>query len=279
MKLKQLIEQYVAFGQTLGERFQTNADILRAFGRALGAGADVAEVSPERVNTFLAGTGPITSSWHIKHNALRGFYGYAVSRGYVATAPLPAVVPKRPPPFVPYIDSHEELRRLLKAPDSFHCARSCLEPVTVRTLVLLLYGTGRRVGEAVALNRADVNWDESVLTVHRTKFFKTRLVPFGAQLGHVLAQYDARPQSPDSVPKQEAPCFTTRTGVRVKRRTLEYSFRRLCQAAGIRRPDVARYQPRLHDLRHNAAFRIMPMETLVSWFFGPFPRPLDSPLA
>jgi integrase/recombinase XerD len=261
MNLRQLIEQYVTFRQTLGERFQTNAAILRAFGRALGAVVDIGEVSPERVNDFLAGTGPITSYWHTKHNALRGFYGYAVSRGYVATAPLPTVVPKRPPPFVPYIYSHEELRHLLQAPDSFHCARSSLEPVTVRSVVLLLYGTGLRVGEAVALNRADVNWEESLLTVHRTKFFKTRLVPFGEQLGHALAQYDARPQSPDPVPKEEAPFFTTRTGVRVKRRTLQPSFRRLCQAAGIRRPEVARYQPRLHDLRHSFA-----VHRLTSWY-------------
>src|SRR3954453_22115797 len=157
MNLRRLIEQYIAFRQALGERFQNNAAILRAFGRALGADVDIGEVSPERVNAFLAGTGPVTSYWHIKHNALRGFFGYAVSRGYAPTAPLPTVVPKRPLPFVPYIYSHEELRRLLQAPDSFHCARSSLEPVTVRSVVLLLYGTGLRVGEAVALNRADVN--------------------------------------------------------------------------------------------------------------------------
>src|SRR3954469_16900141 len=97
MNLRPLIEQYVAFRQALGERFQNNAAILRAFGRVLGADVDIGEVGPERVNAFLAGTGPITSYWHIKHNALRGFYGYAVSRGYVAMAPLPTVVGCQPP--------------------------------------------------------------------------------------------------------------------------------------------------------------------------------------
>ena len=261
MNLLQLIEQYVAFRQALGERFQTNAAILRAFGRALDVGVDMDDVAPERVKAFLDGTGPITSSWHIKHNALRGFYSYAISRGYVATAPLPPVIPKRPPAFVPYIYSHEELRRLLQAIDSFRSTRSCLDSITLRTLVLLLYGTGLRVGEALALDRADVDWDQSLLTVRRTKFFKTRLVPFGPQLGQALIQYVARPQSSSPMPLEGAPLFTTRAGVRVKRRTLDSTFRRLCQSAGLRRSDGARYEPRLHDLRHSFA-----VHRLTSWY-------------
>ena len=105
--------QYGAFRKTLGERFETNGRQLRAFCRFMGPDATIANVSPEKVNVFLAGKGPLTASWHVKYNALRGFYRYAVSRGLVVTSPLPDVIPKRPPAFQPYIYSQAELTRLL----------------------------------------------------------------------------------------------------------------------------------------------------------------------
>src|SRR5215475_10234266 len=103
MNLQELIDRYIDYRQSLGERFKTNATYLRAFGRFVGAGADIADARAEGVNAFLAGAGPVTSAWHIKHNALLGFYRYAQSRGYVAASPLPALLPVRPPRFVQYI--------------------------------------------------------------------------------------------------------------------------------------------------------------------------------
>ena len=118
---------------SLGAEFRTNAEVLRAFGRAAGARAAASEVRPAQVDAFLAGKGPRTRTWHKKLGILRAFYQYAVSRGYVAAAPLPVWVPKPPPPFVPYIYSHDELRRLLAAADADLRPRSALEPVTLRT--------------------------------------------------------------------------------------------------------------------------------------------------
>ncbi|MCI0462157.1 MAG: tyrosine-type recombinase/integrase [Gemmataceae bacterium] len=261
MNLQQLIERYITYRQTLGERFRTNATILRAFGRALGPRADVADVRAEQVDAFLAGSGSITSAWHIKHNALAGFYRYATSRGYVARTPLPAIVPQRPPPFVPYIYSQAELRRLVQATESYQRNRSCMEPITMRTIVLLLYGTGLRVREAVALDCTDVDLGNAVLTVRRTKFFKTRLVPFGPQLGQALRRYLRGRPTPTPALGAAAPFFTTRSGTRVNQNTIESCFRRVRERAGVGRSDGARYQPRLHDLRHTFA-----VHRLTSWY-------------
>src|SRR5262249_8664311 len=114
MNLLQLIERYIAHRQALGARFRAEACMLRVFGRSVGSHAKAGAVGPEQVSAFLAGQGPITRYWFAKYDALRGFYGYAVSRGYVASAPLPTRLPRRPPPFVPYIYSREELRRLFE---------------------------------------------------------------------------------------------------------------------------------------------------------------------
>jgi integrase len=123
----------------------------------------------------------------------------------------------------------------------------------MRVIVLLLYATGLRVREAVALNRADLDLDQSLLTVVKSKFFKSRLVPFSPRLGQVLLAYLSRPTGPGSNLGKDTPVFTTRRGSRVNQYTVEAAFRRVCQEAGVRRDDCARYQPRLHDLRHTAA--------------------------
>src|SRR6185369_9369641 len=113
MKLRKVIERYIVLQQSLGMRFRSSAYVLRAFSRAVGARIEIARVRVTQVEAFLAGSGPITRTWHDKLSVLRTFYRHAVSRGYVTTPPLPTAIPKRPPPFVPYIYSRQEVRRRL----------------------------------------------------------------------------------------------------------------------------------------------------------------------
>jgi site-specific recombinase XerC len=113
MKLTQLIAQYVAFRKSLGQDFESDGRRLRTFSRFVGESAEIDSVKPPQVAAFLAGRGPITRYWHLKYGTLRGFFSYALTRGYLSTSPLPATVPKPPARFVPHIYSREELCRLL----------------------------------------------------------------------------------------------------------------------------------------------------------------------
>src|SRR5690349_8144112 len=140
MKLQTICERYAAFRKTLGERFETNGRQLKAFCRAMGQNIDIVDVAPKKVNTFLVGKGPLTTSWYVRHNALLGFYRYAISRGFVATSPLPPAIPKQPPAFQPYIYSRVELRRILDSIGSCRRSRGHLDATNMRCLVLLLYG-------------------------------------------------------------------------------------------------------------------------------------------
>lgn len=248
MKLQQLIEQYISYRKSLGEQQNTNGCTLRSFGRAIGANIDVTDVSPRQVDEFLAGSGPVTLNWHVKFSVLQNFYSYAVSRGYVVTAPLPSVIPKRPPPFIPYIYPNSELRRLLQTAGSYKRSRS-MEANTIRTILLLLYGAGLRLREAIDLDNSDVDFDNSIITVTQSKFGKTRLLPFGKSLGQSLQAYAAKVARP----KPDGPFFVSRTGNRLVADTLQHNFRILCELANVRRTDGARYQPRIHDLRHSFA--------------------------
>jgi len=261
MNLQKLIERYINYRQALGERFYSQAAILHAFSRSVGAQTDVGGVLAKQVADFLACKGPITGYWHNKYQALSGFYRYSKIRGHVTEVPLPAKLPKNQPPFNPYIYAPEELQRLLDATESYQHGVSSLDPLTFRTILLFLYGTGLRDGEAIRLNQADVDLDNSLIVVRMTKFHKSRLVPLGPQVRQLLKDYASSRNASAKSDDEDAPFFMTCKGTRVILNTLQSHFRRVRAQAGIRRSGGTRHQPRLHDLRHTFA-----VHRLTSWY-------------
>jgi integrase/recombinase XerD len=221
----------------------------------------LAEVKPESVLAFIAGTGPITARWRENHRVLGGFYRYAIGRGFTTISPLPTDIPRPPTPLTPYIYTVEELKRLLAATESLQTPLSPLLASTMRTLLLLLYGTGMRVGEALSLTLADVDLEDRVLRVRDAKFFKTRLVPIGPRLTTVLSDYRSERGRLPLLAGEASAFLATRTGLRLDYKRVSKLFGRLRQAAGIRREATAPYQPRIHDLRHSAA-----VHRVIAWY-------------
>jgi site-specific recombinase XerD len=261
MNLQALIARYVAFKRALGERCETAARVLRAFSRAVGEKTPVTEVRRQQVVAFLNGDGPVTRSWHARYFALRGLYRYALSRGFVSDDPLPKVLPKEPPRFVPYIYSREELRRLFAAALEPPHPKRLTEPITLWTVLFLLYGAGLRRGEALGLVRGDVDLASAVLTIRNTKFFKSRLVPFGPVLGQALADYAAWRQANHPSSDPQAPFFVGRRGARLNPLGFGEAFRWVLKRSGVRRQDGVEHRPRLHDLRHTFA-----VHRLTAWY-------------
>jgi integrase/recombinase XerD len=257
MKLAQAVSAYVAYRQSLGMRFATEARALKSFSRALGD-VDLDRIEPEQVRAFLNGTGPMTRFWHRKLDALRGFYRFALARRYTPRSPLPTNVPRCPQAFVPYIYSEEEIKRLLAAAASRE--RCNLSSLTCRTLLLLLYGTGLRIGEALGLDLADVDLESALLRIRETKFYKTRIVPVGADLTRVLRDYLLERSKGAPIPA-DGPLLLTRQGKRPSRAGAEEAFKQLRRQAKVSRIDGSRYQPRLHDMRHTYA-----VTRLVRWY-------------
>jgi site-specific recombinase XerD len=130
-----------------------------------------------------------------------------------------------------------------------------------RTLLLLLYGTGMRIGEALRLTLQDVDLAERVITVRCTKFFKTRLVPIGPKLAGELAAHLER-RGLLAIPRDKAAPFFASRGVRgwCYPRVIAM-FQHVRRAAGINCPIGEPRPPRLHDLRHTAA-----VHRVVAWY-------------
>ncbi len=260
MKLKEVIGMYLLFREATGRRSTKMESGLKAFCRVMGNEIDITEVDVEKVEDFLTGIAPQTRSWHHRHNTLRAFYQYAVSRRYIASSPLPKLIPKRPQPFVPYIYTLSELQCLLDATGTFRKQRN-LEPETFHALLLLLYGAGLRLSEALSLMLGDVDLDEALLTVRETKFHKTRLVPLGPELHQAVVRYATWRKERGHAQDITAPLFVGRRGERLLIGSVEEAFRCLRTHVGICRAGGARNQPRLHDLRHCFA-----VHRLTSWY-------------
>ena len=260
MTLAACIQRYVAFKRSLGMRFRSQAETLRAFGRSMGD-RDLVDVTPDAVRAFLAGTGPVTAFWRQKWVILRGFYHFALSRGFATTSPVPVTPPRFPPPLTPYVYSVDELTRLLAAANTLTEPRCPVRALTVRTLLLLLYGTGMRIGEALALTIRDVDVGDALVTVRETKFFKSRVVPTGPRVTEALTAYVARRRQLPLPAGEASAFFATRTGHPVCYDDANRLFGRVRRHAGIHRDSGARYQPRLHDLRHTAA-----VHRVVAWY-------------
>jgi integrase/recombinase XerD len=261
MTLEMLVTQYIEFRQSLGEKFVTQAKLLKAFKRELGPEIKVIEIDPVKVKKFLEGADPITHQWHRKYSTLRGLFDYGCRYGLPIPLPSPIHIPKPSQSFVPHIYTDDELCHLLKATTTFR-KRSCrLESITMRTLIFLLYGAGLRVSEALAFNMEDVDLDAAVLTVRNTKFYKTRLVPFGEALSREIRTYLAKRSQAVYSQNPDSPFLIFKDGTRLSYSAVNFAFRTLRAEAGIRRTDGSRYQPRLHDLRHSFA-----VHRLTKWY-------------
>ncbi len=88
--------------------------------------------------------------------------------------------------FLPYVLSEEEIRTLLAAAADLR--RAPFRPLVYRMLMLVLYCTGLRFGEAVRLRMRDIDLDGCVISINDSKG-RSRLVPFGQDLGTELRRY------------------------------------------------------------------------------------------
>ena len=260
MRLSAIVDLYLSHKRALGHRFRAEEAVLRAFCKAVGD-QPIAIIEPGAVLAFLNGNGPVTEYWTKKYRVLCGLYRFALARGLAQRAPLPPAIPKPTvPAFVPYIYSHEELKRLLHAVPAACAGRVPIEGNVFRTLLLLLYGAGLRIGEALALRLDDVDVHEGCLRICETKFFKSRVVPLGTDLTGVLTGYLVKRNA--SYPSAEqAPLLCFRDGSPLSQSAARSAFRRLRAHAGVRREGGPRRQPRLHDLRHAAA-----VHRLIAWY-------------
>jgi integrase len=133
-----------------------------------------------------------------------------------------------------------------------------MSEATFRTLLLFLYGTGMRLGEALRLRVMDLDLTLDLVTIRDTKFYKSRLVPLGPDLARLIRQY-LHQRGRQNQPYR--PLFQTKSGHPIAAQVAAISFARLRRIACVERRDDSYFQPRLHDLRHTFA-----VHRLTEWY-------------
>lgn len=260
MKIKILIIEYLKNRRLMGVKLERDERRLTAFCNAVG-NVDIKKVNPKLLQSYLNGNGPLTINWRNKYDTVKAFYRYAINRGYVDLSPLPINVPIIPKTFEAYTFSPDEYCLLLKAIDDYGRPQNRFSSLAYRTLLILLFNTGLRIGEALSLTLNDVDLIDNVITVRDTKFFKSRLVPISSKLSRELSYYVSKERSSGHLSEHVDIFFSQRNGRPYGQAGARNRFRRLCNRLGIRRQSKSKYQPRLHDIRHTFA-----ITRLIMWY-------------
>jgi integrase len=244
------IERYVALRRSLGFKLEKPSRHLRSFARF------AAERGERHIH---AATAVAWATAAPTPEARHRWLGYVVRLARFLRAEDPAhemppanlfATPKVRP--VPYIYARDELARILETAGQLR--RQKPNPMR-RQLYVMLFGliaaTGLRVSEALRLRLGDV-LPGGVLHIRETKFNKSRLVPLHKSVVEALDRYlDIRRRFAGS----DDHLFLSMKGTALAYTTVNCTFRRILQLANI--APGRRRRPRIHDLRHSFATRVL----------------------
>ena len=189
-------------------------------------------------------------------SCLRGFYRYLLREEVISEDPLLLIdSPKKGRP-LPKTLTENEVERLLDAPD-------LSDPVQYRDRAMLevLYATGLRVSELVALRLHEINLNQGVLRV-MGKGGKERLVPLGEEAIHWVKRYMGEVRPALFANDVSDVLFPSRRGQQMTRQTFWHRIKRHALTAGIDKalsPHVLRHAFATHLLNHGADLRVVQM--------------------
>ena len=251
-RLRQILVDYLAVRRVLGYKLERASKLLAQY---LGY-VESRHEDRLRLETMLAwATLPTAATpyWAAyRLSVVRRFAIHVQAIDPTTEVPAADVLRWRPARATPYLYTDHELRALIAAAGTL---RTPHRIATYRTLLGLLAVTGMRVGEALALDRGDIDATEHVLTIRLAKFGKSREVPVDPSTVDALQAYVGRRDRPCAAARTSAVLVST-AGTRLLYTNVQWTFHRLVRSAGLTARSAA-CRPRLHDLRHRFAVRTL----------------------
>ena len=197
------------------------------------------------------------AEWTRRLGSVRGFARYRSATDALTEVPPQGLLPHRSTRARPYLYSDVEVQQLLdaalKLPTGWHSTP--LRPWLFHCLFGLLSTTGMRISEALNLHVTDVDLDQALLTIRGAKLGKTRLVPLHVTTARVLDDYLHRRQAFFGRPISPY-VFVSSTGNQIDQGHVHRTFYALSRSIGLRGAQAS-HGPRIHDLRHRFAVRVL----------------------
>jgi integrase len=246
-ELADRVEAYITLRHSLGYAFEKQAAILRALVRYVEARQLDGPLTRNMALNFVLSWGGTANGRAVRHGVIRRFCEYLTIYDARTEALDPRALPRSRATAPPRLLSDNELETLMSA-----CRRvspGYPERAVVLTIFVgLLASTGLRSGEALHLDRADVDLGDGVLHIRRTKFRKDRLVPVHPTTLAALNSYARHRDIAFPVPKDSA-FFPSARGNRLSQTGFRTAFHAAVALSGL---DYGKTL-RPHDLRHRFA--------------------------
>lgn len=258
-ELRRALVDYLAIRRALGFKLKQPGVMLADFVDFLER-AGAATVSTELALSWA--TQPAAAQpvwWSRRLLVVRGFATYLHTLDPATEVPPKDLLPGPSSRAIPYIFSDAEVRALMTAVKALRPPFRPAKYRTYGTLIGLLAVTGMRVGEAIGLDRTDVDLVDGLLTVRGSKFGKSREIPLHMTTVEALRAY-ARRRDHRHPRSSTAAFFVSTVDTRLMHCSVFSGFARLALIAGIT-GNSGSCRPRLHDLRHTFA-----VKTLLSWY-------------
>jgi integrase len=254
--LRQSVEDYLQVRRALGYKLTIHGRVLPQFVEFLEQ-RDATVITISLALEFA--TQPENASvvwWHQRLAIVRDFASYLRAFDPRTELPSAELLPAKFRRAIPYLYSEAEIEALMAAARGI---RSALKAATYQTLIGLLAVTGMRIGEAIALDRDDLELPEERLTVRRGKNGRSREVALHASTVAALEAYARLRDELCPRPKDRS-FLITNVGTRLYYGTVWHEFDRIRRRAGLDRESLGR-RVRMHDLRH-----VFVLRTLLGWY-------------
>ena len=219
-------------------------------------GRGLAQAREQDLFAFLASRGGKAASAARMLSTLKRFYRWCLRERHLATDPTLRLDPPKRAPRFPKSLSEADVEALLAAPDP-GTARGLRD----RAMLEVLYASGLRVSELVALKTFEANLDAGVVRI-LGKGAKERLVPLGEEAVAWVQRYLREARSALLKKKTSDSLFVTERGAGMTRQAFWHLLGRYGRRAipGKRlSPHVLRHAFATHLLNHGADLRVVQM--------------------
>jgi integrase/recombinase XerD len=250
--LDQACDDYLALRRALGFKLSRHGRLLPDLIAYLDAAGETT-VSTRLALEWATQPAGHPQEWAVRLSIARGFARYLQTLDGRAEVPPADLLPRCRRRPTPYLYSDAEIVALMAATEKL---RFPLTRATYRTLIGLLAVSGIRVGEAIGLDRSDVDLAAGCVTVHGGKPGAGRELPLHDSTLRALQQY--RSVRDQRWPHPTSPAFFLSTaGTRLFYANVYKTFRGLLAEAGLRPLAGGDGGPRIHSLRHTFAVKTL----------------------